>query len=321
MNSHLLFIVVALLTSFPTLARAQSWGQPEIIGQAPHAREFQFSPDGRWLLANYVESTGLMYPQHNARLFDLRGEFKARSFDASFERFSADSRRLVTFDFANHELQIEDVKEGRVVQKWKNLAPQSNEDVQDVQFQKGGRELVALTPFRVWRLDVESGKVLSQVKIAIQFKTHGGSIPSFGHNLLKDGRRIYYLYNDEAALYSVQTGKRIGKAAMGFLSPDQTLLSNWDQHFWVGDFASGKTLWQRTMNEPRFSGDGKMLIAVDKQSGVQLLDPQTGQLIEQLDVPVPRSDKFDSYAPFALSPNGKDWIFLEGDTIVRYHLV
>ncbi len=321
MKLHLSLLLVVLLAGFAGIARAQSWGQPAIVGEAPNAKSFQFSPDGRWLLANYVESAGLRYPQHNTRLFDLRGEFKPRGFNSSFERFTADSRRLISFDFARHELQIADVKDGRVLQKWAQLAPQPNEDVQDVQFQQGGRELVALTPFRVWRLDVANGKILSQVKIAVQSKTNGGSIPSFGHNLLNDGQRIYYLYNDEAALYSARTGRRIGKAAMGFLSPDQSLLFNWDQHFWVGDFATGATLWQAPMNQPRFAGNGKTLVSVDKKLGVRLLDARSGNVIRQLDVPVPRHDNFESYAPFALSPSGKDWIFLEGDTIVRYRLV
>ncbi len=256
------------------------------------------------------------------KAFDLTKRIKAREFDATFAEFSPDSKTLVIFDRLSSELKIVDLQNGKIQQRWKALTPQIAEGIDDVRFQKNGRELVVVTPFRIWRLDVQSGKKLSQTKIQIQAQEspHGFN----GGFLLKDERRLLYINGDEGYIYDVRTGKRRSKAEFGLLSHNEKWQWFYNAEvgqFWISDFATGKDLWGAEFNdEPQFSGDGRSLIVVDPKSGVRLLDPRTGKTRQHLKVPVPQPDIRGTNATYALSPDNNYWFARQGDKILRTRL-
>lgn len=319
MKHHITLIIFALLTSFSAVARAQSW-KPQVVGVAPSAYDLQFSPDGRWLLATMGAGEG--EDSSPMKAFDLTKRIKAREFDATFAEFSPDSKTLVIFDRLSSELKIVDLQNGKIQQRWKALTPQIAEGIDDVRFQKNGRELVVVTPFRIWRLDVQSGKKLSQTKIQIQAQEspHGFN----GGFLLKDERRLLYINGDEGYIYDVRTGKRRSKAEFGLLSHNEKWQWFYNAEvgqFWISDFATSKNLWGAEFNdEPQFSGDGRSLIVVDPKSGVRLLDPRTGKTRQHLKVPVPQPDIRGTNATYALSPDNNYWFARQGDKILRTRL-
>ena len=318
-------LLISLLLALPLAlfigARmAASW-KPQVVGNAPGAYELQFSTDGRWLLA----TMGVGEDSSPIKAFDLTKRVKAHEFDATFAKFSPDSKKILIFDRLSSQLRIVNLQNGKTEQSWSGLTPQknqySNEAVDDVQLRDGGRELVAVTPFRIWRLDVQSGAKLSQTKI--QIKNYQSPHGYNGQFLLKDGRRLLYVNGDESYIYDVRTGKRVGKAEFGQLSSDEKWLWFYNPEvgqFWIDDFATGKVSWGREFDgQPQFSGDGRALIVIGAKSGVRLLDPRTGKLLRKLNVPTPRED--DLFNPaYALSPDNWFWFFRQGDEILRYHL-
>ena len=322
-----LFALTALLIfslgCFAVARSAASW-RPKIIGVHAGATDFQVSPDSRWLLSTSQGAGDVAYPQESRRLFDTSGKVAARSFAAAFAKFSGDGRTLIAFDQKQGQLQLMNTETGAIERHWSNLTAQPRETIDDARLQNGGRELVAVTPFRIWRLDVTSGRKLSQTKIQIQNREAAGCGLVGGETLFKDGKRLLYLNADEAWIYDARTGKRRGKAELGFLSPDEKWQWNYNADvgaFWLIDFASGKRLWEsEAVGAAQFSGDGKTLIALDSKSGVHLLDPRTGKSIEKLKVPTPQADARGTNETFALAPDNKFWFARQNDKIVRTRL-
>ena len=215
MNSIKSYFLLFVLLTACCLSTLAAPGKPQIIGEAPGAYDLEFSPDGRWLLATMGVGEG--EESSPVKAFDLTKQVKARQFDATFTKFSPDSKKLVVFDRLSSELRIVDLQSGQIQQRWKSLTPQIGEPIYDVQFAKNGHELVAVTPFRIWRLDVRSGKKLSQTKIQIRFREAGHGFN--GGFLLKDRKRLLYVNGDESYIYDARTGKRLSKAEFGLLSP------------------------------------------------------------------------------------------------------
>ena len=319
----LVLLLIFSLGFFAAARSAASW-RPKVTGVHKGAYDFQFSPDGRWLLSTSQGSGDLIYPQQSRRLFDLSGQRAARSFDAALVKFSLDSRALFVFDSRHSRLSMTNTEDGAIKQSWQALTPQHYEAIDDVQLQKGGRELVAVTPFRIWRLDVQSGKKLSQTPIQIRNQEAAGCGLMGGETLLKDGHRLLYLNADEAWIYDIRTGKRRDKAEVGVLSTDEKWQWNYNAEvgqFWLGDFSTGKNLWDSDkLDNPQFSGDGQTLIDVNDKLGVRLLNPRTGHLVRKLKAPIPRADVQGTNATFALSPDNNYWFAREADKIVRYRL-
>ena len=318
-------LIFLLLWSFALSigARAADSRKSQVVGIAPGAYDLQFSPDGRWLLATMGVGEG--EDSSPIKTFDLTKRTKAREFDATFTKFSPDSKKIILFDRLSSQLRIVNLQSGKTEQSWSGLTPNtqeySNETVDDVQLRDGGRELVAVTPFRIWRLDVQSGAKLSQTKI--QIKNYQSPHGYNGEFLLKDGRRLLYVNGDESYIYDVRTGKRVGKAEFGQLSSDQKWLWFYNPEvgqFSISGFATGRNSWGREFDdEPQFSGDGRTLIVIGAKSGVRLLDPRTGKLLRKLNVPIPRAD--DLFNPaYALSPDNRYWFFRQGDKILRTRL-
>ncbi len=313
-------LLMLSLLFFPIARSAASW-RPQIIGVHRGAYDLQVSPDGRWLLSTAAGAGALVYPQQSRRLFDLNGQRSARSFEASFAKFADGGRSLIVFDKKRGHLQLWNNQTGTIKRSWRGLTRQPYENIEDAQLQNGGRELVAVTPFRIWRLNVQSGRKSSQTKIQIQRREADGCGLVGGETLFKDGRRLLYLNADEAWIYDARTGKRRGKAELGLLSPDEKWQWNYNADvgaFWLIDFASGQTLWEsEAVGAAQFAGDGKTLIALDAASGVHLLDPRTGKSTAKLKVPVPQTDARGTNETFALSPDNKFWFARQGANIVR----
>ena len=311
------------LGCFAVARSAASW-RPKIIGVHAGAYDFQVSPDSRWLLSTSQGAGDLVYPQQSRRLFDTSGKVAARSFEAEFAKFSDDGRALLVFDQKRGQLQLMNTETGAIKARWTNLTAQPYESIGDARLQKGGRELVAVTPFRIWRLDVKSGRKLSQTKIQIRNREAAGCGLMGGETLFKDGKRLLYLNADEAWIYDARTGKRRGKAEMGFLAPDEKWQWFYNAEvgaFWLMDSASGVTLWEsETVGAAQFAGDGKTLIAIDAASGVHLLDPRTGKSIEKLKVPMPQADARGTNETFALSPDNNFWFVRQNDKIMRMRM-
>ena len=321
MRRYFLLLLLMLVCALPALAAPRADAKsPQIIGSAPGAIDLQFSPDGRWLLATLGVGEG--EESSPLKVFDLSKRSPTREFDATFARFAPDSRSIVVFSRQSSELQIVDLVTGRIARRFRGLTARSNEVVSDAQFQKKGRELAVVTPFRVWRLDAKTGAKLGQTPLQIQINPLVGN-GLFGQTLLRDGRRLLYLNYDEAWIYDARTGRRTGKADVGELSPGQKFQWSWNAETGdvrVSDFAGGHTLWRGELDDnPQFSADGKTLIVANSKTGVRLLDPRSGKTLRKLAVPVPASD--DLFNPtYALSPDNRFWFARRGDQIVRYQL-
>jgi len=295
------FLVGILLFSpvlgiFVAAREAASW-RPVRVGFAPNAYLISVSRGG-WIQTQTENSVILQRGGHMVTGKGVEGAI-----------LSPDESLVALSGGQGEPLRIVRMQDGREIHVWHKLPLQKREFFGAGRFENDNRVFVAVSPFRVLRLDVERGKVLSQVKMRFPFRLAEGCGMMNGISFLKNGD-LYYLNGDEGFIVNTRTGFPKRKAEMGTLSPDESLLYNWSPETgegWVTDFKRGKLSWQKDMDDELvFSPDSHSLLVV--QSGkVRLLNARTGKLIRDLKMPLALHYAFspDGNALYSLGKDGQ----------------
>jgi len=181
-------------------------------------------------------------------------------------RFSPNGKQIVTS--SGHEMRIWNAESGEELRKMEGRV---------VYFSLEGKRLITgyakedLT-FQIW--DVESGKELHKL---------GGYILGFSPN----GKSFVMFSEGEFRLWDVELGRAIQKVESVFFrySPNGEKLATWTRDgIWVLDAESGNVLCklEGAWSYPRFSTDGKKIVADKKLEISQIWDADTGKELQTL---------------------------------------
>ena len=323
----------ALITfslGFFLIARSAASWRPQIIGATPDLEQLQISPDGLHLLSN---SAAPRYPDEEFQLWDIAARKVVHRLHAIEVWWSASGRLLVASQtsedpnddtvYYQQSLRIIEAANGKTRREWKQLPFRAEEVVNDARLENGDRELLVATPFRVWRLDVASGKILSRVNLQIQYQRDPQqSTPPNFQSFVDAGTKVFYCNVGDVFLLDAKTGKRLKKLDMRegspILAPDgKTVLDfNWETGALRAlDVSTGEVLWQQpAAGHPFFSPDGKILLLANET--LRLLDARTDHLVRELNIVTPPGEQ----PQYALAPDG-DFVFVsEAGKIIRYRI-
>ncbi len=253
----------------------------------------------------------------------MRGDqtFVAKTYHG-YAAVSPDDTLVALFDSGQHDwgssitfsqpsLRVANIADGQTRRVWRSLPFRQGEEIEDGRFEQSGRVLAVATFFRVLRLDVSTGKMLSNVPMRFQNTPAEGCGMMSGVSFLKNGD-LYYLNGDAGLVVDGRTGVPKRKADMGTVSPDESLVFfTYDPQalgMWVGDFHTGKQLWKEdtaTEGDASISPDSRTFLVV-RQGKTFLVDARTGKVQRELKLPVAKSYAFapDGNAIYALREDG-----------------
>lgn len=273
-----IFLVGALLLSplvgiFVAAREAASW-RPVRVGSAPGSYSLSVSRGG-WIQTRTTRGVMLQREGH------ILGE---RTFQSAF--LSPDESLVALSGDKGEVFRIVRMRDEKVICLWRKLPLQAGEVLEAGHFENDNRVFVVASRFRVLRLDVRSGRALSQVKMRFRNKLDEGCVVTDGVSFLKNGD-LFYLNCDQGLVVDGRTGIPKRKTDAGNLSPDGSL--TWICYPDTGecsfqDFKTGTSLWSANISGlPAFSPDSRFLLIVQNNK-VRLVNARDGKLIRDLNI-------------------------------------
>lgn len=298
--------MVFAVALFLVARNAASW-RPQNIAAMQGRATFQFSPDGRWLLIQNPDLTGVLWDWRDRRL--------ARKVNPGFYRFSPDGRFLANSAmeikrirgiYANiTKVEITETQSGRVVGAFDDPKTRSSEGVHDAAWSSDGKKLVVVTSYGWRTFEVASGQVVSR------WQTKVGQRAASGSTLSRDGLQVVRLLLNNSEIRRTDDGQFVsglpfgvhGATGVGF-SPDSRLVYSAPVNgrvvqFWGVKGTPRKLELVATIAAPPYTPHFTRtpgVLAFAAPSGIELRRVPGGQVVEKISGP--RDE------PFELAPDG-----------------
>ena len=287
---------------------AASWRPKLLEVTSKKSPDFQFSPDGRWLLIQNRNS-------QSGTLWDWRERHLVREVAPGSYQFSPDGNFLMNASMSREKLgatrtsairvKILETASGQLVETLADPKARAFDALLDARWSMNGKNLVVATRFGCRTFDAASGKIVSR------WEADNLSPANIGTQISPDGRQIARILLHNSEVRRTDNGHFVrslpfgptGTSLTGF-SPDNHWIYSVSNdgrrvHFWQGKrlerkwelFATANTAEYRRPHFTRAPGT----LAFATPDGLELRSIAGGKVIEKLGGPTSE--------PFALAPD------------------